>query len=106
MDSFQVRFKCLPLPKNPQGILLKYERVGDLTHDENPLSVTFANTAELDSAFIAAGIYLHSYSYIDPERDARPEPDQNYEVTADSLRKIGFDLPFYSGSRDGVKASE
>ena len=93
MNSFQVKFRCLPDPKNPQGILLRYERVGGLTHEESPLSVTFGSTAELDSAFIAAGIYLHTYSHIDPERDARPDPEQNYEVTVDSLRKIGFDLP-------------
>jgi hypothetical protein len=94
MNSFQVKFKCLPDSKNPKGILLKYERVGGLTHEESPLFVTFGSIAELDSAFIAAGIYLHAYSHIDSERDARPDPDQNYEVTAESLRKIGFNLPF------------
>ncbi len=92
MESFQVKFKCRPEPAHPDGIILTYERVGGLTHDPSPLAVTFRDTAELDSAFIAAGIYLHTYSHIDPERDARPDPDQNYEVTVESLRKIGFDL--------------
>ena len=93
MNSYQVKFKCLPDPKNPEGILLTYERVGGLTHQQPPFTVTFHDIAELDSAFIAAGIYLHTYAHIDPEKDARPDPDRNYEVTDDSLRKIGFALP-------------
>ena len=93
METFQVKFKCLPDQALGEGIILTYERVGDLTHDPSPLSVVFRDRAELESAFIAAGIYLHSYSHIDPERDALPVPDQNYEVTIESLRKIGFDLP-------------
>jgi hypothetical protein len=93
MNSFQVKFRCLPAPGNPEGVILNYERVGGLTHEQSPLAVTFRDTAELDSAFIAAGIYLHAYSHIDPERDARPDPEQNYEVTEDALRKIGFHIP-------------
>ena len=93
MDSFQVKFRCLPDPDNDKGIILKYKQTGGLTQDENPFAVAFRDTAELDSAFIAAGIYLHSYSHVDPERDARPDPEQNYTVTEESLRKIGFQLP-------------
>ncbi len=93
MNSFQVKFRGTPDPGHPGGIVLNYQRVGGLAHERSPLTVTFRDTAELDSAFIAAGIYLHTYSHMDPERDARPDPDQNYEVTEDALRKIGFDLP-------------
>ena len=93
MNSFQVKFNCLPDPKNSQGIVLSYERAGALAPDSSPLSVTFRDIAELDAAFLAAGIYLHSYSHVDPATDARPDPKQNYEVTVDSLRKIGFELP-------------
>jgi hypothetical protein len=93
MDTFQVQFKCFPDPKNKEGILLKYVRVGSISHQQSPQAVTFASANELDSAFIAVGIYLHTYSHTDPERDARPDPEQNYEVTEESLRKLGFDIP-------------
>jgi hypothetical protein len=88
-----VRFKTLPDPKNPEGFLLTFETVGDLVHDVNPLTVSFKNKFDLDSAFLAAGIYLRDRSHPDPERSALPNPEQDFEVTNDTLRKIGFDVP-------------
>jgi hypothetical protein len=58
----------------------------------NPLAVTFKSKFELDAAFIAAGIYLRDYSHLDPTENALPNPEKNYEVTNDALRKIGFDI--------------
>jgi hypothetical protein len=88
-----VRFKTLPDPKNPQGLLLTFEIVDSLAHDENPLTVAFNNKFELDSAFMAAGIFLRDTTQPDPERTAIPDPDQHFEVDINALRKIGFDIP-------------
>lgn len=93
MDSYQVRFTCSPAPDNPEGIVMRYERVGALTQSPIPYSVTYRSIIALDAAFIAAGIYLHKFGEADPERDPRPDPKQNYEVTDDLLRTLGFDLP-------------
>jgi hypothetical protein len=88
-----VRFETLPDPKNPEGFLLTFETVGDLVRDVNPFTVTFKTKFDLDSAFLAAGIYLRDLSYSDPERNPLPDPEQDYEVNSDVLRKIGFDIP-------------
>jgi hypothetical protein len=93
MESYQVKFTCTPDPKNPEGLLLKYEQQEDITHTPNPFTATFRSAADLDSAFIAAGIYLHSFGQPDPTRNIRPDPDKNYLVTDDTLRTIGFDIP-------------
>jgi hypothetical protein len=89
----QVRFKTLPDPKNPEGLLLTFETIGGLVHQINPLTVAFKNKFDLDSAFMAAGIYLRDISHPDPERSALPNPEHNYEVSTDTLRTIGFDIP-------------
>lgn len=88
-----VRFKTLPDPKNPEGFLVTYETVGSLVRDINPLTVAFKNKFELDSAFMAAGIYLRDATHPDPERSALPDPEEDYEVNIEALRQIGFDLP-------------
>jgi hypothetical protein len=88
-----VRFKTLPDPKSPEGFLLTFETVGDLVRDVNPLTVAFNTKFDLESAFLAAGIYLRDLSYPDPERSPLPDPEQDYEVNSDVLRKIGFDIP-------------
>jgi hypothetical protein len=88
-----VRFKTLPDPKHPEGLLVTFETVGSLVHDVNPLTVAFKNKFALDSAFMAAGIYLRDINHPDPERSAFPDPEQDYEVDNDALRKIGFDIP-------------
>jgi hypothetical protein len=93
MQTYQVRFKTIPDPNNPKGLLLRFETVGGLVQGTNPLTVTFKSKFDLDSAFIAAGIYLRDVAHPDPERDAIPNPKINYEVSNDLLRKIGFDLP-------------
>ena len=88
----QVRFKTVRDPKNPEVLLVTYEAVGSLVPDVSPLAVTFKSQFELDSAFMAAGIYLHDASHADPERNClSPDPEKNFEVTVDSLRIIGFD---------------
>jgi hypothetical protein len=93
MQTYQVRFKALPDPKNPEGFLLSFETVGGLVQGTNSLTVNFKSKFDLDAAFMAAGIYLRDISHPDPERSALPSPDQNYEVSNDLLRKIGFDIP-------------
>jgi hypothetical protein len=89
----QVRFKTVRDPKNPEGLLVTYETVGSLVPDVNPLAVTFKSQFELDSAFMAAGIYLRDVSHPGPERSEPPDPEKNFEVTGDTLREIGFDIP-------------
>jgi hypothetical protein len=93
MQTYQVQFHIFPDPDNPEGLILRYETVGSLIHDANPFAVTFKNKFDLDAAFLAAGIYLRDITHPDPERSALPNPSQNYEVTNDLLRKLGFDLP-------------
>ena len=89
----QVRFKTLPDPKNSEGFLLTFETIGGMVHDINPLTVAFKNKFDLDSAFMAAGIYLRDIAHPDPERSALPDPERDYEVSIDTLRTIGFDIP-------------
>jgi hypothetical protein len=93
MQTYQVRFKTLPDPRNPDGLLLSFENVGGLVPGTKPLTVSFKNKFDLDSAFVAAGIYLRDITHPDPERSALPDPEKNYEVSNDLLRKIGFNLP-------------
>jgi hypothetical protein len=88
-----VRFKTVSDPENPEGLVLSFETVGDLVPSIDPPMVVFKSKFDLDSAFLAAGIYLRDISHPDPERSALPKPEQDYEVTKDILRKIGFDLP-------------
>jgi hypothetical protein len=88
-----VRFKTLPDSKNPEGLLVTFETIGGLVQNVNPLAVAFKNQFDLDSAFMAAGIYLRDVSHPDPERSAPPDPEKNFEVTLDMLRTIGFDIP-------------
>jgi hypothetical protein len=93
MDSYQVRFTCSPVPGNPRAIVMHYERVGALTQTPIPYSVTYPDIPDLDAAFISAGIYLHQLEQPDPERNPLPDPEHNYLVTDDTLRKLGFNLP-------------
>jgi hypothetical protein len=90
----QVKFKTVPDPKNPEGLVVTFETVGSLVENGNsPLAVTFKNQFALDSAFLAAGIYLRDVSHPDPERSEPSDPEKNFEVTPDTLRTIGFDIP-------------
>jgi hypothetical protein len=89
----QVRFKTVRDPKNPEGLLVTYETVGSLVPDVSPLAVTFKSQFELDSAFMAAGIYLRDVSHPGPERSEPPDPEKNFEVSSNALRTIGFDIP-------------
>ena len=90
----QVRFKTLPDPKHPGGFLVTFETVGGLLHNTtSPLTASFPSKFDLDSAFMAAGIYLRDLTHSDPERSALPDPERNYEVSSEALRKIGFDIP-------------
>jgi len=95
-NTFQVRFKTTPDPNHKGGYILQYERVGDITHVDSPLRVTFPDEVKLAGAFLKAGIYLHSFGEADPERSVMPDPDQDYEVTNKMMRDIGFDIPFSS----------
>ena len=72
---------------------MRYKHVGDITHVDSPLKVVFEDEVRLAGAFLKAGIYLHSFGQADPERDVKPDPEQSYEVTNDTLRKLGFDIP-------------
>jgi hypothetical protein len=72
---------------------MHFEHVGDITHVDSPLKVVFEDEVKLAGAFLNAGLYLHSFSHPDPERDVMPDPEQNYEVNNDILRKLGFDIP-------------
>jgi hypothetical protein len=95
-NTYQVRFKTTPDPSHKGGYILQYERVGDITHVDNPLRVTFPDEVKLAGAFLKAGIYLHTFGRPDPERSVMPDPNQNYEVTNKMMRDIGFDIPFSS----------
>jgi hypothetical protein len=92
-NTYQVRFKTHPDPNHTGGYILQYERVNDITHVDSPLKVVFRDLVQLESAFLKAGIYLHSYGRPDPERDVSPDPDQDYGVTNKMMRDIGFDIP-------------
>ena len=43
----QVRFKTVPDPKNPEGLLATFETIGSLIEDLNPLAVTFKTSSTL-----------------------------------------------------------
>ena len=92
MNSYLVRFKTHPDPKNPGGIILRYLRATDITHEEIPLKVTFPDKVKLQGAFLKAGLYLRAYGHPDQDRDVMPDPNQNYEVNDQMMRDIGFDL--------------
>jgi hypothetical protein len=89
----QVRFKTVRDPKNPEGLLVTYETVGGLVQDARSLPVSFQSQFELDSAFMAAGIYLRDVSHPGPERSEPPDPEKSFEVSRDNLRKIGVRPP-------------
>jgi hypothetical protein len=93
MQTFQVKFKISPDPRSSEGLILSFEDVGELNHGANHLTVSFKSRFDLDSAFLAAGIYLRDNSQPDPERSATPTATQNYEVTDETLRVIGFAIP-------------
>ncbi|MBB5317252.1 hypothetical protein [Tunturibacter empetritectus] len=93
MNSYLVRFKTHPDPQNPGGIILHYLRATDITHEEIPLKVTFADKVKLQGAFLKAGLYLHAFGHPDTGRDIMPDPNQDYEVTDQMMRDIGFDVP-------------
>jgi hypothetical protein len=81
-------------PRPEKLRLVTFETIGSVVENvNNPFAVTFKNQFALDSAFLAAGIYLRDVSHPDPERSAPPNPEKNFEVTADTLRTIGFDIP-------------
>ncbi|MBB5342176.1 hypothetical protein [Tunturibacter empetritectus] len=93
MNTYQVRFKLHQDPEHPGGYLLKYQRVIDITHEENPLKVVFPDAVKLRGAFLKAGLYLHSFGTQDTGRDVMPDPNQDYEVTDQMMRDLGFDIP-------------
>ena len=92
-NTYQVRFKTTPDPNHKGGYILQYERVGDITHADSPLRVTFPDKVKLEGAFLKAGLYLHSFGKSDTGRDVMPDPDQDYEVTNKMMRDIGFEFP-------------
>jgi hypothetical protein len=91
-NTYQVRFITQPDPRHPGGFIMRYEQVGDIAHVDSPLKVVFEDEVKLAVAFLNAGICLHSFGQADPERDVKPDPEQSYEVTNDTLRKLGFDI--------------
>ena len=93
MNAYMVRFKTHPDPSHPGGIIMQYERVGDITHEASPLRATYADKVKLQGAFLKAGLYLHSFGHEDPGRDVMPDPNQDYEVTDEMMRQLGFDIP-------------
>jgi hypothetical protein len=93
MNTYQVRFKTHHDPRHPGGYILQYVRVGDITHEESPLKVIFPDKVKLEGAFLKAGLYLHSFGTQDTGRDVMPDADQDYEVTNQMMRDIGFDIP-------------
>jgi hypothetical protein len=100
----QVRFKTIPDPNNPEGLIVTFETVGSLVENVSPFAVTFKNQSALDSAFLAARIYLRDVSHPDPERSQPPNPEKIFEVTADTLRTIGFDIPRMTSDRQKQRA--
>lgn len=94
--SYQVRFKAKPDPKHTGGYILRFSQIGDITHDESPLTVTFEDQVKLMGAFLKAGLYLRSYGTIDPGKDTLPDPNKTYDVTDEMLRDLGFDIPAWS----------
>ena len=93
MNAYQVRFKAHPDPTHPGGIIMQYERVGDITHEASPLRVTYADKVKLQGAFLKAGLYLHSFGKSDPVGDVMPDPNQGYEVADQMMRDLGFEIP-------------
>ncbi|WP_433967674.1 hypothetical protein [Tunturiibacter gelidiferens] len=93
MNTYQVRFKTHPDPQHPGGYILQFQRVGDITHEESPLKVVFPDKVKLEGAFLKAGLYLHSFGTRDSGRDVMPDPNQDYEVTDQMMRQLGFDTP-------------
>ena len=93
MNAYQVRFKTHPDPTHPGGIIMQYERVGDITHEASPLGVTYPDKVKLQGAFLKAGLYLHSFGKSDPGGDVMPDPNQDYEVTDQMMRDLGFEIP-------------
>jgi hypothetical protein len=93
MNAYQVRFKTHPDPTHPGGIIMQYERIGDITHQASPLRVVYADKVKLQGAFLKAGLYLHAFGHEDPGRDVMPDPNQDYEVTNEMMRHLGFDIP-------------
>jgi hypothetical protein len=93
MNTYQVRFKLHPDHEHPGGYILQYQRVIDITHEENPLKVAFPDAVKLRGAFLKAGLYLHAFGTQDTGRDVMPDPNQDYEVTDQMLRDLGFEIP-------------
>ena len=99
MNAYQVRFKTHPDPSHPGGIIMQYERVGNITHEEIPLRVAYPDKVKLQGAFLKAGLYLHAFGHEDEGRDVMPDPNQDYEVTDEMMRHLGFDIPLSSPTR-------
>ena len=93
MNAYQVRFKTHADPTHPGGIIMQNKRVGDITDEASPLQVTYADRVKLHAAFLKAGLYLHSFGHSDTGRDVMPDANQNYEVTDEMMRHLGFDIP-------------
>ena len=93
MNTYLVRFKTHPDREHPGGIILQYLRVTDITHEDIPLKVIFPDKVKLQGAFLKAGLYLHSFGHMDTARDVMPDPNQDYEVTDEMMRHLGFDIP-------------
>jgi hypothetical protein len=92
-NTYQVRFITQSDPEHSGGLIMRFEQVGNITHVDSPLKVLFEDEVKFAGAFLNAGIYLRSFGQADPERNVRPDFEQNYEVTDDTLRKLGFDIP-------------
>ncbi|NYF91251.1 hypothetical protein RBB79_16650 [Tunturiibacter empetritectus] len=93
MNTYPVRFKLHPDPEHAGGYILQYQPVIDITQEENLLKVAFPDAVKLRGAFLKAGLYLHSFGHEDSGRDVMPDAEQNYEVTDQMMRDIGFDIP-------------
>jgi hypothetical protein len=92
------RFKTVSDPANSEGFLVTFETVGGLVPETTTLTVAFKSQFDLDSAFMAAGIYLRDVTHPGPERTLLPDPERDYQVTSDSLRLVGFDIPKSTGT--------
>ncbi|WP_158944588.1 hypothetical protein [Granulicella sp. S190] len=88
-----MKFKTQPDPEHPGGYLMRFTRVINITHEEGALQVRFPDKVKLQGAFLKAGLYLHSFGHADTGRDVMPDPNQDYEVTNEMMRDLGFDIP-------------
>jgi hypothetical protein len=81
---FKVRFNMLPYPQGVQGVQLNAHIVNE--GQWPPLLRGFTGHAELCEKCVEAGISIPNFS-------DGPDPNVEYELTAEQIRRLGFQFP-------------